>query len=122
MARTLPEANPFSVNLLPVWGKGISPGFSELGSAGESLWGVPGGGRLLLQFLVAGSQQAARAPGKGPSLFCPDSVCRQLWDLSEPFTSLTVETMNSEIHQHSSQLCGPLLAEFLLCSAQRQSS
>lgn len=35
MARTLPEANPFSANLLPVWGKGISPGFSELGSTGS---------------------------------------------------------------------------------------
>lgn len=50
---------------------------------------------MLLQFLVAGPQKEVRAPGKGPSLFRPDSGCRKLWDLSEPFTSLTVETMNS---------------------------
>lgn len=49
----------------------------------------------MLQFLVAGPQKAVRAPGKGPSLFRPDSGCRKLWDLSEPFTSLTVETMDS---------------------------
>lgn len=95
MAQTLPDSNLFFPNPLPVWGKGTSPGFSELGRAGSpcgvflgeegchpsSWWLVPKRRPGLASSILALATGRSVASGE----HC---------DLSELFPSLTVEMLN----------------------------
>lgn len=100
MAQTLPDSNLFFPNLLPVWGKGLSPGLSDFGRAGSpfeeflgergccssSWWLVPKR-RPGLQVRVLASSILALVTG---SFMASGKHC----GLSELFPSLTVETLN----------------------------
>lgn len=67
MAQTLPDSNPFSQAHCLCGGRALVLDSCWRTSKGwESLWGDLRRVGLPLQFLVAGPQKEASAPGKGP--------------------------------------------------------